>query len=81
MGATSIEVRVPDLGDVGDVVVVEWLKSAGDVVADGDDLVEVETEKTAFVIPAPVSGRVGTITAEAGDRLRVGELLGNIETE
>ena len=73
------EVRVPDLGEVNEVAVVEWLKAVGDPVAEGDDLVEVETEKTTFVVPAPVHGRLVRVVAREGGEIRVGDLLGEIE--
>ncbi len=79
MGATNETIRLPDIGDVGEVVVVEWLFDLGERVSEGDDLVEVETEKTSFVVPSPTSGRLRTIRAKAGDRLRIGEILGEIE--
>jgi pyruvate/2-oxoglutarate dehydrogenase complex dihydrolipoamide acyltransferase (E2) component len=78
MENANTDVRLPDLGDVGEVVVVEWLKRVGDAVADGEDLVEVETEKTAFVVPSPARGRLRTITAQPGDRLQAGGALGEI---
>lgn len=80
MGKGEVDVRVPDLGDVGSVIVVEWLKSTGDRVEEGDDLVEVESEKTAFVVPAPVGGRLRAQVTSVGDRLEAGGLLGRIET-
>ena len=81
MGNQDTEIRVPDLGDVGEVVVVEWHKGVGDAVKEGEDLVEVEAEKTAFVIPAPRGGRLRTIAAKPGDRLETGGTLGRIGSE
>ena len=81
MENANVDILLPDLGDVGEVIVVEWLKRVGDAVVDGGDLVEVETEKTAFVVPSPASGRLRTITAQPGDRLEVGGALGQIEPE
>jgi len=80
MESAKETVRLPDLGDVGEVVVVEWVKPEGASVVEGEDLVEVETEKTTFVVPAPTSGLLRTIVAQVGDRLRVGETLGEIES-
>lgn len=71
-------VLLPDLGEVESVVVVAWLRSVGDGVCEGDDLVEVETEKTTFVVPAPATGRVTDLAVEEGDKVRVGERLGTI---
>jgi len=72
-------VRMPDLGEVGAAVVVEWLVDVGGAVVEGDDLVEVETEKTTFVIPAPASGRLGAIRVPAGGTARVEDVLGSID--
>jgi pyruvate dehydrogenase E2 component (dihydrolipoamide acetyltransferase) len=71
-------VRLPDLGEVDEAVVVAWLRAVGDRVAEGDDLIEVETEKTTFVVPAPVYGRLSRIVATAGERVRIGQKLGEI---
>jgi len=76
---TQLEIRLPDLGDVDTVRVVAWLVEAGASVAEGDDLVEVETEKTTFVVPAPSGGRLVEILAAEGATLERGGLLGRIE--
>jgi len=76
---TQLEIRLPDLGDVDMVRVVAWLVEAGTSVAEGDDLVEVETEKTTFVVPAPFAGRLVEVVAAEGATLERGGLLGRIE--
>ena len=72
------DILLPDLGEVEEVTVVGWLKRVGDLVAEGDDLVEVETEKTTFVVPAPARGRIERIAVKKGDKVRIGGLLGEI---
>ena len=79
MEQNMLEVRLPDLGEVEAVRVIEWLKRVGDRMEEGNDLVEVETEKTTFVIPAPASGRlVEGATAEGATVCR-GDVVGEIE--
>ena len=73
------EVRLPDLGEVEDVVIVAWLKQEGDSVAAGEALVEVETEKTTFVVEAPESGRLARIVKRETQKARVNDLLSRIE--
>lgn len=73
------EVRVPDLGEVGEVTVVEWLVGEGDAVAVGAALLEVETEKTTFVIDAPRAGRLARILVREGEKARRDDLLARIE--
>ena len=72
------EIRLPDLGEVEDVRVIEWLKAVGDPVEEGDDLVEVETEKTTFVIPSPGSGRLARIVANEGATVGRNGLMGEL---
>ena len=79
MGGKRTEVRLPDLGDVDAVSVVGWQCSVGSHVEVGDDLVEVDTEKTTFIVPAPASGVLSEVRATKGSKVRVGELLGSIE--
>jgi len=79
MNSERIDVVLPDLGDVEQVRVVQWLHHPGEALHAGDDLLEVETEKTTFVVPAPVSGRLVEIIAAEGTTIERGALLGRIE--
>jgi len=81
MNSETILIRMPDLGDVSKAVVVQWLQQVGSHLIEGDDLLEVETEKTTFVIPVPATGRLGKIVAEETTSVTTGEVLGEIETE
>jgi pyruvate/2-oxoglutarate dehydrogenase complex dihydrolipoamide acyltransferase (E2) component len=51
----------------------------GDLVAEGDPLLEVEAEKTTDVIAAPLAGRVVAVHVAAGDEVPVGAQLVTIE--
>lgn len=81
MNMGTILIRMPDLGDVSKAVVVQWLQPVDSQLCEGDDLLEVETEKTTFVIPAPASGRLTTIHAPETTAVTTGEALGEIELE
>jgi 2-oxoglutarate dehydrogenase E2 component (dihydrolipoamide succinyltransferase) len=61
--------------------VTRWLKRAGEAVAEGEPLVEVEAEKANHEIEAPVSGRVESIVAEEGDEIKVGATLAIIDQD
>ena len=57
--ATPVE--MPKLGNtVEECILARWLKHEGDRVAEGDMLVEIETDKATFEVPAP---RAGTLLA------------------
>ena len=80
MKPETISVRMPDLGDISKAVVVQWLRSLNSYLAEGDDLLEVETEKTTFVIPAPATGRLSKIVAPETTIVATGGVLGEIES-
>jgi pyruvate dehydrogenase E2 component (dihydrolipoamide acetyltransferase) len=52
--------------------VVRWLKAPGDRVAQGEPLVEIETDKVTTEIEAPAAGILGEVTAREGDVVPVG---------
>ena len=79
MEKNAFDVRLPDLGEVDEVRVVQWLRGLGSTVAEGEDLLEVETEKTTFVVPAPASGRLIEIAAVEGATIQRGGVLGRID--
>jgi pyruvate dehydrogenase E2 component (dihydrolipoamide acetyltransferase) len=63
--ATPVE--VPKLGNsVEECIVGRWLKHAGDTVAAGDAVVEIETDKTTFEVTAPVAGKLLATFFEEG---------------
>jgi 2-oxoisovalerate dehydrogenase E2 component (dihydrolipoyl transacylase) len=68
--------KMPDLGE-GTVAaeVVEWKVKVGDMVQEDQVIAEVMTDKAAVEIPAPVSGRVVSITGQPGDMVAVGSEL------
>lgn len=65
-------IKVPDIGDVNDVEVIEVLVSVGDTVALEDSLVTVESDKASMEIPAPVAGVITSMLVKSGDRIAEG---------
>ena len=52
-----INVEVPTVGEsISEVQIGQWFKQEGEWIAEGEDLVEIETEKASVQIPAPASG-------------------------
>ena len=62
-------------------LVVAVLVEAGQVVARGDPLVVVSAMKTESQLDAPVAGRVKSVTARVGAKVRPGEILAEVEPE
>jgi 2-oxoisovalerate dehydrogenase E2 component (dihydrolipoyl transacylase) len=74
--------KLPDLGEgTVEAEIVGWRVKPGDTVAEDDVVVEVMTEKAAVEVPAPVSGRVLSITGAPGDMVPVGSELIVLETQ
>src|SRR6476661_383427 len=71
---------VPEVGEsIVDARIAKWLRQEGDVVAAGDPLVELETDKIDLEVSAPQAGVLARIARKDGDDVKVGEVLGVIE--
>lgn len=67
---------MPQLGEtVAEGKITRWFKAAGDRVAPGDNLFEIETDKTSMEVPATVSGVVAEIRTPAGAVVPVGAIV------
>ena len=75
----SADVVMPRLSDsMEEGTILRWLKSAGDEVALGEELVEIETDKANMVYEAPAAGSLIEIVAAEGDTLRIGEVIARL---
>jgi 2-oxoglutarate dehydrogenase E2 component (dihydrolipoamide succinyltransferase) len=71
---------VPEVGEsIVDARVAKWLRKEGDVVAAGDPLVELETDKIDLEVGAPQGGVLSRIDRHDGSDVKVGEVLGVID--
>ncbi len=72
--------RLPDIGEgLEDAEIVTWYVSPGDVVERDQSLLEVLTDKASSELPSPVAGKVLKLSGEEGDRIKVGDVLIEIE--
>src|SRR5438552_1019028 len=70
---------MPRLSDsMEEGTVLRWLKSVGDEVKRGDDLVEIETDKANMTYEATDEGVLIEIVAQEGDTLPIGEVIARI---
>lgn len=75
----STEVRVPTLGEsVTEATIGQWFKKVGDAVTADEPIVELETDKVTIEVPAPASGVLEAISANEGETVEVGALIGAI---
>ncbi|MEY4242153.1 MAG: hypothetical protein RJA14_1849 [Pseudomonadota bacterium] len=74
----DVPIMTPTMGEsVAEGTMGTWLKKSGDTVARDELLVEIETDKVAVEVSAPVAG-VLTIAAEAGSSVTPGQQIGSI---
>jgi pyruvate/2-oxoglutarate dehydrogenase complex dihydrolipoamide acyltransferase (E2) component len=77
---TRIPIAMPALGSYVETGTIHgWLKSVGDVIARGDAIVEIETDKTTVEMEATASGTLVEIVHDAGDELPIGETMAWLE--
>ena len=73
------EVIMPALGMAQDEgVLLRWLKKEGEMVEAGEPLMEVATDKVDVQVEAPASGLLTGVTAQEGDEIPVGQVIGFI---
>jgi len=71
-----MDVLMPQLGEtVAEGKIVKWFKAAGDAVAPGDNLFEIETDKTSMEVPATTAGTLSEIRFQVGDTAKVGVVV------
>jgi pyruvate/2-oxoglutarate dehydrogenase complex dihydrolipoamide acyltransferase (E2) component len=74
------KVILPELGQgIEKASVSFWFFKEGEQVKEKDDLVELTTDKAAFNLPSPCSGKLFQIIFKEGDSVNVGEVLALIE--
>ena len=72
---STIEVKVPDIGDFDEVAVIELLVKAGDTVKVDQSLVTVESDKASMEIPSTHAGVVSQLKVKLGDKVKQGSVL------
>src|SRR5262249_10975525 len=71
-----MDVLMPQLGEtVAEGKITKWFKTAGDAVKPGDNLFEIETDKTSMEVPAIAAGVLTEIRVPEGDVAPVGAVV------
>ncbi|OGX39890.1 MAG: hypothetical protein A3G91_05095 [Omnitrophica WOR_2 bacterium RIFCSPLOWO2_12_FULL_50_9] len=72
-------VTLPDLGEgIERAIVACWYFKEGDVVEEGEDILEVVTDKAVFNVPSITGGVLRKVLVKDGQEARIGEALGEI---
>ena len=75
-----IEISVPDIGEDGEVEVIDVLVSVGDVIEEEDGLITLETDKATMDVPSTHAGTVKEVFINNGDKVKQGSLVIKLET-
>lgn len=75
-----VELKIPAVGEsITEVTIGSWRKPVGAAVDRDEEIVELETDKATFELPAPVAGVISRILKQAGETAAVGEVVGIID--
>jgi dihydrolipoamide dehydrogenase len=78
---STVEIRVPDIGDFKDVPIIEVHVGPGAEVKAEDPLITLESDKASMDVPAPQAGTVSELKVKVGDRVSEGDVVLVLETE
>jgi pyruvate/2-oxoglutarate dehydrogenase complex dihydrolipoamide acyltransferase (E2) component len=73
------ELKTPDLGDTDKIELVKWYTELGESIEEGQEILELVTDKAAFPVEAPMSGTLSEIRVPAGSVVQKYEILGVME--
>ena len=78
---SSVEIKVPDIGDAKDVEVIEIMVAAGDTIAAEQSLITLESDKSSMEIPASQGGVVKSIKVKIGDKVSEGAVILELDAD
>jgi len=79
---TIIEIKVPQLSEsVTEATLVTWHKQVGEAVSEGENLIDIETEKVVLELPAPDSGILSKIIWGDGEKVAADEVIALLDTD
>src|SRR3972149_5056505 len=77
-----IEVKVPQLSEsITEATLLTWHKQAGEAVSEGENLIDIETDKVVLELPASKSGVLTKIIKGDGEKVTSNELIAQIDTK
>ncbi|QOL25880.1 dihydrolipoyllysine-residue acetyltransferase [Thalassotalea sp. LPB0316] len=75
-----ITIAVPDIGEDGEVDVIDVIVAVGDEIAEEDGLITLETDKATMDVPSTHAGTVKEVLVAVGDKVKQGSLVIKLET-
>jgi pyruvate dehydrogenase E2 component (dihydrolipoamide acetyltransferase) len=75
-----IDITVPDIGEDGEVEVIDVLVNVGDVIEVEDGLITLETDKATMDVPSSHAGVVKEVFVSVGGKVKQGSIVIKLET-
>jgi len=79
--ATSIDIRVPDIGDYDSVETIEVLVQQGESVTAEQSLITLESDKASMEIPSTHDGTITEVLVKVGDKLSTGDIIARVSAD
>ena len=77
----KVDVVVPELAEsITEAVVGEWLKKPGELVEEGEQIVDIETDKVILEVTAPQTGELASIAKHKNEQVKSNEIIAVIDT-
>jgi pyruvate/2-oxoglutarate dehydrogenase complex dihydrolipoamide acyltransferase (E2) component len=74
-----IDIVVPKWGlTMEEAEVLDWLKAVGDTVTEGEEILELETDKSSGFVEAPATGTLTELLVSSGDVVEPGQVVGRL---
>jgi len=77
--ASTIEIKVPDIGGHDNVPVIEVLVKVGDTVTKEQSLITLESDKATMEIPSSAAGVIKELKVKVGDEVSEGAVIAVLE--
>ena len=75
-----MNIKLPPLAEGVDRASISyWFKQPGDTIKEGEELVELVTDKATFSMPSPLAGKIKELLVGEGDSALVGQVIAIIE--
>ena len=78
---STVEVKVPNIGDFKNVEVIEVLVKEGQEVKKNDALITIESDKSSVEIPSSHNGKIKSLKLNVGDKVSEGDKILDLEAE
>jgi len=72
---STLEIKVPDIGDFKDVPIIQVFVKPGDAVKPEDPLIALESDKATMDVPSPAAGTVKDLKVKVGDKVSQGKVI------